>query len=231
MCILKCWYTCSGVYETNPSFVCRAASFVRYNVCEQIPLFFPRAHGDVFQHWHKWQRKAPRSHIWEVKMRKSLLFKVLLIGLTVDMFMLCSHPTVKPSLVTLHVWRWHETFSNKARKAAGVQCVYSNVCKWIAEAKRHDKGCDLVDLSVLERKISTRQTREELIKKGVIIVDKGLSDHLFACFFIYHFIALSFAPEAQPFQMGSLLPVASKSKTQKPDLCARAAEQRIPWSS
>lgn len=34
---------------------------------------------------------------------------------------------------------------------------------------------ELVGLSVLERKISTRQTREELIKKGVLIPDQGLS--------------------------------------------------------
>lgn len=44
-----------------------------------------------------------------------------------------------------------------------------------------NKGFDLVFYSVLERKISTRQTREELIKKGVLIIDQGLPDHSFTC--------------------------------------------------
>uniref|UniRef100_A0A8C9XZQ3 Phosphatase and actin regulator n=1 Tax=Sander lucioperca TaxID=283035 RepID=A0A8C9XZQ3_SANLU len=57
--------------------------------------------------------------------------------------------------------------------------------KW-RKKKTSDKFQDLS--KVLERKISTRQTREELIKKGVLIPDQGLSDHSFSCFFIHLFI-------------------------------------------
>ncbi|KAJ3610784.1 hypothetical protein NHX12_022875 [Muraenolepis orangiensis] len=46
--------------------------------------------------------------------------------------------------------------------------------KW-RKKKTSDKFQDLS--KVLERKISTRQTREELIKKGVLIADQGESSH------------------------------------------------------
>uniref|UniRef100_A0A7N6AWB0 Phosphatase and actin regulator n=1 Tax=Anabas testudineus TaxID=64144 RepID=A0A7N6AWB0_ANATE len=48
--------------------------------------------------------------------------------------------------------------------------------KW-RKKKTSDKFQDLS--KVLERKISTRQTREELIRKGVLIPDQGLSDYSF----------------------------------------------------
>uniref|UniRef100_A0A3Q0RKB5 Phosphatase and actin regulator n=1 Tax=Amphilophus citrinellus TaxID=61819 RepID=A0A3Q0RKB5_AMPCI len=47
--------------------------------------------------------------------------------------------------------------------------------KW-RKKKTSDKFQDLS--KVLERKISTRQTREELIRKGVLIPDQGQSSHV-----------------------------------------------------
>lgn len=48
--------------------------------------------------------------------------------------------------------------------------------RYLTNLKSQNKcNLDLVRLSVLERKISTRQTREELIRKGVLIAEQGLS--------------------------------------------------------
>lgn len=70
-----------------------------------------------------------------------------------------------------------------------------------------------VGLSVLERKISTRQTREELIKKGVLILDQGLWNHSLACFSFHSLVALRRPSHMNLSRFLKHPPVGSKSKT------------------